>query len=149
MVEYSSQLHKACFPFLDQPDALALLTAMEISELKSGSTLYSTNDYADCLYVLVSGRLAVQKQTGFGDRTQVVALLDPGAPLGESGLLDGQSRGATLVAVTDSWLLSLSRQAFTEITTQSPTLAVKVLTWLMGRLSLRLKKSSERLAHVL
>jgi len=99
--------------------------------------------------VLVSGRMAVQKQTGFGDRMQVVALLDAGAPLGESGLLNAQSRGATLTAVVDSRLLSLSRQAFVEITNHTPALAVKVLTWLMGRLALRLKKSSERLAHVL
>ncbi len=149
MAEYSSQLHEECFPFLDKPDALALLNAMEFSEIKAGITLYRTNDSAECLYVLVSGRIAVQKQTGFGDRMQVVALLDSGAPLGESGLLNAQSRGATLIAVADSRLLSLSRRAFAEITTHTPTLAVKVLTWLMGRLALRLKKSSERLAHVL
>jgi CRP/FNR family cyclic AMP-dependent transcriptional regulator len=149
MVEYSSQLHEECFPFLEKKDVLVLLTAMETSEIKAGSTLYKTNDSADCLYVLISGRVAVQKQTGFGDRMQVVALLDPGAPLGESGLLDTQYRGATLLAVIDSRLLSLSRKAFAEISNHTPTLAVKVLTWLMGRLALRLKKSSERLAHVL
>lgn len=149
MAEYSSQLHEECFSFLDKPDTLVLLTAMENTEIKAGTTLYKANDSADCLYVLVSGKIAVQKQTGFGDRMQVVALLDPGAPLGESGLLSTQSRGATLIAVADSRLLSLSRQAFIEITTHTPTLAAKVLTWLMGRLALRLKKSSERLAHVL
>ena len=149
MVEYSSQLHEGCFPFLDKADALALFCAMEIAEVQAGTLLYTVNDSANCLYVLISGRIAVQQQTGFGDRLQVVALLDPGAPLGESGLLDVQSRGATLTAVADSRLLVLSRQSFAEITTNTPSLAVKVLTWLLGRLALRLKKSSERLAHVL
>ncbi len=149
MVEYSSQLHEGCFPFLHKAEASALFSAMELAEIKAGTTLYTANDSADCLYVLVSGRIAVQKQTGFADRMQVVALLDPGAPLGESGMLDGQSRGATLTAVADSRLLVLSRQAFAEITSSTPALAVKVLTWVLGRIALRLQKSSERLAHVL
>jgi CRP/FNR family cyclic AMP-dependent transcriptional regulator len=87
--------------------------------------------------------------TGFGDRLQVVALLDAGAPVGESGLLDNQSRGATLAAVEDSCLLLLSRQDFANISVTHPVLAVKILKWLMARLSIRLKKNSERLAHVL
>ncbi len=149
MADYSSQLHERCLPFLDKDDAVALLSAMELIEIRAGAILYKAEDVADCLYVLVSGRIAVQKTTGFGDRTQVVALLDSGAPLGESGLIDDQCRGATLTAIIDSRLLILPRQAFLEISRNRPSLAVKVLTWLMGRLTQRLKKSSERLAHVL
>jgi CRP-like cAMP-binding protein len=149
MVHYSPELHEKCFPFLDKTDALALLSATEIIAFKEGAILYKANDSADCLYVLISGRIAVQKHTGFGDRKQVVALLDPGAPIGESGLLDGQSRGALLAVVEDSCLLALSRQSFVALTRVNPTLSVKVLKWVIGRLALRLKKSSERLAHVL
>ena len=149
MVEYSSQLHEECLPFLDKKEATVLLTGMERVEVKGGTPLFSVNDPADCMYILISGRIAVQKQTGFGDRMQVVALLDSGAPLGESGLLADRSRGATLTAIVDSSLLVLSRQAFSEICTISPSLAVKIFTWLMGILALRLQKSSERLAHVL
>ena len=149
MVEYSSQLHEECLPFLDKSDASVLLRVMDLTEIKAGSTLFKTNDSADCLYFVISGRIAVQKQTGFGTRMQVVALLDGGAPLGENGLLESQLRGATLTVVNDSRLLILSRAAFAEIVSTTPSLAVKVLTWLMGRLALRLKKSSERLAHVL
>lgn len=149
MAEYSSQLHDNCLSFLNKDDALALLSVMEIVEINAGETLYKANDTADALYVVVSGRIAVQKPTGFAARTQVVALLDSGAPVGESGLLDGQCRGATLTAVVDSRLLVLQRRAFLEISRNIPSLAVKVLTWLLERLALRLKKSSERLAHVL
>lgn len=149
MVEYSSELHKECFPFLDKVDAEALLRVMESSLFAAGDVLYSINDSADCLYVLVAGRVAVQKFTGFGNRMQVVALLDPGAPIGEGGLLEAQTRGSMLSAVVDCRLLSLSRQSFTELTEIHPSLAVKVLKWALGRISLRLKKSSERLAHVM
>jgi CRP-like cAMP-binding protein len=149
MVDYTDQLGKGCFPFLDKGEAEALLRTMTVVSHKAGTPLYKMNDPADCLYVLVAGKIAVQMPTGFGDRLQVVALLDAGAPVGESGLLDNQSRGATLAAVEDSCLLLLSRQDFANISVTHPVLAVKILKWLMARLSIRLKKNSERLAHVL
>ncbi len=149
MVEYSSELHETCFPFLAKEETTILLSVMESLEIKAGALLYQAHEAADCLYILVSGKIAVQKETGFGDRMQVVALLYPGAPLGESGLLVGQSRGAKLTAVTDSRLLLLPQRRFEQISNDKPALAVKVLTWLMSRLILRLQKSTERLAHVL
>ena len=149
MVEYSPRLHKECFSFLDREDTSALLSVMEMVELQAGSLLYAADDPADCLYIVVAGRVAVQKETGFGDRMQVVALFDPGAPLGESGLLTDKVRGATLTAVSDTRLLILSRQALSTLAIHNPALVVKILTWLLDRLALRLQKSSERLAHVL
>jgi CRP-like cAMP-binding protein len=149
MADYSPELQRLCLPILDEQEARDMLKGMTSLSLASGSNLYVLDDPADCLYLLVAGRVAVRKLTGFADRMQVVALLEPGAPVGESGLLAGQTRGATLTAVTESQLLSLSRQSFNELSVADPALALKLLTWLMGRLSLRLKKSSERLAHVL
>lgn len=149
MVDYSAELQRVCLPFLDEQESRDLLNGMSLIALQSGSSLYLLNDQADSLYLLVSGRIAVRKKTGFGDRMQVVALLGPGAPIGEGGLLVGQARSATLSAVTDSRLLALSRQSFDALSTTDPALALKVVKWLMGRVSLRLKKSSERLAHVL
>jgi CRP-like cAMP-binding protein len=64
-------------------------------------------------------------------------------------LLDNQARGATLATVEDSCLLTLTRRDFTDLATTHPALVVKFLKWLMARLSIRLKKNSERLAHVL
>jgi CRP/FNR family transcriptional regulator, cyclic AMP receptor protein len=149
MVEYSSALHNVCFSFLDRAEVLALLAVMEEVSAKAGHILYKTDDPADCLYVLVAGKVAVQKFTGFGDRMQVVALLESGAPVGESGLLDSRRRGSIIAVIADAQLLSLSRQAFAVLSVGNPSLAVKVLKWLMGRITLRLNKSSERLAHVL
>jgi CRP-like cAMP-binding protein len=149
MGDHSAELLGSSLSFLEEREARKVLEGMSSVSLESGNSLYSLNDPADCLYVLVAGRIAVRTRTGFGDRMQVVALLDPGAPIGEGGLLDGQTRGATLTAVTDSELLSLSRQSFEELSAADPALAVKLLKWLMEKVSIRLKKSSERLAHVL
>ena len=149
MAEYHGETHSQCFSFLDRKEAETLLAAMDWLDLSAGSTLYHSDQSAGHFYVLVTGRIAVQKPTGFGERMQVVALLDAGAPLGESGLLDGQQRGATLTAVLPCRLLVLSSAAFAALTRSHSDLAVKLLSWVVARISLRLKKSSERLALVL
>ena len=91
----------------------------------------------------------MQNKTGFGERMQVVALLDPGAPIGERGLLGHRTRGATLTVVKDSELLVLSQEEFDILVDEDPVLVIKLLKWLLSRVSLRLEKNSERLAHVL
>jgi CRP-like cAMP-binding protein len=122
---------------------------MEALDLDAGAILFRSGQSAVHFYVLVAGRIAVQKHTGFAERMQVVALLDPGAPLGECGLLKGRQRGATLTAVQPCRLLSLSAQAYEVLAQTHSPLALKLLTWVVGRISLRLQKSSERLALVL
>ncbi|SDO81362.1 cyclic nucleotide-binding domain-containing protein [Desulforhopalus singaporensis] len=135
--------------FLSERDREIMTGEMEEIFCRGGSTLFTMDEPAEGMYVLVEGRIAVQKPTGFGDRIQVVALLDPGAPVGEGGLLQGWMRSSTLVAVTDSRLLFLSTEAFEKLETDYPQLALKLVKWGISRLSMRLKKNSERLARIL
>lgn len=149
MAEYWPDTHSLCFPFLTKEEAETVFAAMEPLDLDAGEILFRSGQSADHFYVLVAGRLAVQKHTGFAERMQVVALLDSGAPLGESGLLTGRLHGATLTAVQPCRLLTLSAQAYATLAQEHSPLAVKLLTWVVERISLRLQKSSERLALVL
>lgn len=149
MAEYCAETHARCFPFLSKEEAETVFAAMEALDLDAGAILFQSGQTADRFYVLVAGRIAVQKHTGFAERMQVVALLDPGAPLGESGLVNGRQRGATLTAVQPCRLLCLPARAYEILAQAHSPLAVKLLTWVMGRMSLRLQKSSERLALVL
>lgn len=80
---------------------------------------------------------------------QVVALLGPGAVVGEKGVLEKQQREATLVAVVDSLLYRLPRSEFAKLAVEYPKTGLKILEWLLSRSSLRLDKSSARLAQVL
>ena len=149
MVAFSEQLHKTCVPFLDENEARYLFNCMESVHYKAGNQLFGHGEIGDCVYFVVKGRVAVQNRTGFGVRMQVVALLDSGAPVGERGLLGNANRGSTVVAVKDSELLVLSRSAFDELVRDNSLLAVTFLQYLLGRITLRLQKCSERLAHVL
>ncbi len=149
MVVYSEELQQRCFAFLDKEEAETLLTTMQRVCYAAGTVVFEKGAAADCMYFLHTGKVAVQMKTGFGEKMQVVALLDPGAPVGEKGLLGRRTRGATVVAVKDSELLVFPREAFDILVEEAPALIIKTLKWLLQRVSLRLEKSSERLTHVL
>jgi CRP/FNR family transcriptional regulator len=149
MVRYQTELHDFFTLFLTDSDVEALFGVMESQFLASGDTLFTHGDDADGIYFVVAGRLAVEKDTGFALRKQVVALLGKGAPVGEAGLLPESSRGTTIVAVDDSTLLYLTKNSFDQLCTERPDFGVTFFRWLLGRVSLRLKSSTERLAHIL
>ena len=149
MVKYQTELHDFFTLFLTNSDVEALFSVMEPQSLASGGTLFTYGDNAEGMYFVVAGRLAVEKNTGFALRKQVVALLGKGAPVGEGGLLPESSRGTTIVAVEDSTLLYLSKNSFDELCKERPDFGVTFFRWLLGRVSLRLKSSTERLAHIL
>ena len=149
MVKYQRELHGFFKDFLLNEDIDRFFQMIEPVEIKSSDVLFDSGQEADGMYFVVSGKMAVQKETGFGVRRQTVALLDDGAPVGEAGLLTGNFRGASVVAVVDSTLLYLSRASFDVLCEEHPSLCSNFFRWLLGRVSMRLKGSTERLAHIL
>jgi CRP-like cAMP-binding protein len=123
----------------------------ELTELKlaAGDTLFNVGDRATMVYFLVTGRLAVRKSTGFAEKMQVVALLDPGAPVGEGAVFPGQVHDSTVVAVEESRLVALPGERLQGLAEEKPGLAWKIITRLLLVAHLRLKKNSDRLARVL
>jgi CRP-like cAMP-binding protein len=63
-----------------------------------------------------------------------VAKLGPGAVFGEAALLTGGARTATIVAITESELLAVSRSAFQKVIQQKPELAEKLTNLLASRM---------------
>lgn len=149
MVEYAAELHDHLFPRFSSSDVSILLSIFERVILDEGDVLFSFDQPGDKFFVVVEGQLAVQKRTGFGDRTQVVALLDPGAPVGERALLRDNVHSSTPVAVRKTELLSLSCERFEKFKKEHSLLAMSLLEWLLNSTSLRLRKISDRLSHVL
>jgi predicted acylesterase/phospholipase RssA/CRP-like cAMP-binding protein len=83
--------------------------------LQAGDTLFNAGDTGRDLYFVLSGRL---RALGAGGR--VLSEMGRGESIGEIALLTGEPRTATVVAVRDSLLVGVSREAFEEIVEKYP-----------------------------
>lgn len=117
--------------------------------LKENEVLYRAGDGADGVFFLQYGRLAVMTRSGFAEKERAVALLDPGAVVGEGALAGRVKRGMTVTAVEASELLFLSIEKFSKLEEYHLPLASKILKVLLRAAVLRLTENSKRLAHVL
>ncbi len=141
---------EAAFFFLTREERELLTPHLTRRLLAAGEDLFVEGEEGGHMGFLLSGRLAVKKPTEFSGRYQVIALLDPGAIVGESGLL-GESRvhGATVTAVRESCLLLLQRRDFVKLANDHPRLAITLLEHLLHIVGLRLQQTSDRLSRVL
>ncbi|CAN7424702.1 patatin-like phospholipase family protein [Brevundimonas sp. LjRoot202] len=102
--------------------------------LTGGETLFAEGDVADTLYLLRSGRLGVFRRDGDEDRPpQFVGVIRPGEPAGEMAMLAGTEHTADLVALRDSEVLALPRDAFFEAARTEPDLMVELSRLMIQR----------------
>jgi predicted acylesterase/phospholipase RssA/CRP-like cAMP-binding protein len=79
--------------------------------LTGGETLIRQGEPADCMYLVVSGRLRAYVEHP-GDRDTVVGEIARGEIVGEMGLLIDEPRSTTIRAIRDCELLRLSKEVF-------------------------------------
>ena len=79
-----------------------ILSASNIIKVGRGKVLVSEGDIDDTFFIILSGKVAVNK----GPRT--IAFLSRGECFGEMSYLSGQSRAATVIAETDCILMKIS-----------------------------------------
>jgi CRP/FNR family transcriptional regulator, cyclic AMP receptor protein len=85
-----------------------LARSMTMRDLKQGDVLVREGDTDDHLYVVASGSLGIIKAAGTDNEVTLNALR-PGDVAGELSFLDGTTRFASLVALSDTRVLGLSR----------------------------------------
>jgi CRP-like cAMP-binding protein len=134
---------------LNQTEFQPLSSLFYEKVVMSGEVLYDFDEPAQTLYYLEKGRLSVQKHTGFEEKMQVIALLDSGTIVSEASLLKGYCHQTRVVAVDQCQLLCLDREKYTQLRKDSAETAALFLEYILRIVSLRLEKTSERLAHIL
>lgn len=89
--------------------------------LTRGERLFSIGDPADTLYLLRAGRLGVFRCDD-ARVPQMAAVIKPGEPVGELAMLAGTSHMSDVVALRDSDVLALPREAFFDAARNDPML---------------------------
>jgi len=129
----------------DLPEEMAsdLLAGAPLHRLKAGDTLFEAGDTGDGCYRLDNGLLKVALVSP-QVREQIVAILAPGAIVGDLAVLDGLPRSASVVALTDCELRFLSRLAFQGLARERP----EIYHYLVKLLSARLRQADETIASM-
>jgi CRP-like cAMP-binding protein len=103
---------------------------------------------SDSVFLLLDGRVDVVGTTEEG-RTTTLATLEPGAVLGEIGLLRRAARGATLVARDSAELWEISRDAFESCLARGDRWARIFLLDMAEKLANRLAEVDQRVLDLI
>lgn len=86
------------------------------TELPEGSVLFKQRDEASGMFILKYGKLqVVTGKFAVPAERNILSEIEPGQSVGEFSVIDGLPRSATVIAVQDSVLLSLTAGAFKEL----------------------------------
>jgi len=103
-----------------------LARACQLKRIKNGEILFEEGQSDDELFVILSGRFAVSRDSGRGF-SNTLHLLNPGDLAGESGFLDSKPHSATLRAVGDSEVLTLKREKLESLLVENPVVVYGVM----------------------
>lgn len=100
--------------------------------LTGGEPLFAAGDEADSLYLLRSGRLGVFRRVE-GQPPQFLGVIRPGEPVGEMALIAGTPHSSDVVALRDSEILALPRDAFFEVARTEPDVMIHLSRLMLSR----------------
>ena len=98
------------------------------------------------LYIVTRGRLEVL----VGDQRdwKRVAVIEPGSVFGEQSFVDGKPRSASVRALSDGEIRTLSLESFEVLAAKDPALMRAVVFDLARILSLRLRQTTARVQNL-
>jgi CRP/FNR family cyclic AMP-dependent transcriptional regulator len=134
---------------LHESEAKTLATILGVRQLKDGELLVSEGGAEQTLFILVSGKLAVIS-TGTGGEEQLVHTMKEGECAGTRAFVDRTPRKATLRAIGNATVYTLTPDAFETVVDAHPRLAYKVMRALFRNTHanlMRMNQESQELSN--
>lgn len=119
-----------------------VLNGMEVDDAEEGDEILSPDDPASCLYVIVKGRVRVEKERPDGTILKL-ATMGEGQVFGEFRLLTGKGGRARVVAESDVELLAVSDEEIYRIGERHPEMWDVLWSFYYGRMLNHALASSE------
>ena len=129
--------------FSELPEALSagLLAHAKPVNLPVDASLFMAGDPGDGCYRLNEGLLKVSIVSAMGAE-RILAILGPGAIVGDMAMIDGRPRSASVSALRDCKLSFVSRAAFESFAAKQP----EIYKFLLGLLAQRLRDTDQVVA---
>lgn len=129
----------ALLPNTIADSALARLFASEEAQehvrwfsLPGGQILCEAGETADDLFFVRTGRLAAVRREE-GQEPLFLGVIRPGEPAGEMALIAGAPHTARVVAIRDSEILALDREAFFQAVERDPDVMIELAKLMLAR----------------
>lgn len=127
----------------------AIAARLQRESFTRGEVVFRKGEPSDAMYLVESGQVDVVLDVGLDAEREPLASLGAGSFVGELGLLLNQTRSASLLAVTDSELLALSRADLDALLERYPAIALDLSRELGRRLvATNLRVAPPALAHL-
>lgn len=136
------------FKFLSDADTEILAPYFKCRQVTAGEVLWSEGDEAQFAAFVMSGRIEEKKNTEFEGRQMVIGVYSEGTVIGEFSLIDNLPRAVTAVCLEDAQLLLLPREHLERLLVEHPELGIRLLKGVLLTLSIRLRKSFERMVAI-
>jgi CRP/FNR family transcriptional regulator, cyclic AMP receptor protein len=117
---------------LDEGELAALAAAFVPQRFAAGATIFFEGEAGRDLYLIVAGQVRVYV-LGEDGQEQSVGLLGPREVFGELAVIDERPRSASVVAVTPTLALTLSRERVHELVERAPRFTLNLLRLLSER----------------
>lgn len=137
---------------LPKADLERLRTAGAFERYRAGDAIMKEGETSDAMYLFLEGTVDISRSLtlkiagrGFENAEKSMTRLkaDSAAVFGEMSLFMDAPRSATVTAVTDCLLFSLSRKAYEGLCAASPALGLSLTRAVASILSFRLRKSND------
>ncbi len=139
---------------LDEEQAAVLAHCGDFLRVKAGHSIMLEGERSDTMYMFLEGTVDVSKELtlkiagkGFSQAEKSMTRLQAGsAPVfGEMSLFGDEPRSATVSAVNDCLLFSLTRASYDALCAERPAIALTLTRSIAAMLSSRVRKGNEDL----
>jgi CRP-like cAMP-binding protein len=113
------------FQELTTPELGQVLELLEDVDFKAGETILREGQSTQYLWIVVRGRVEVDKSAKDGSPRQL-AVLEPGSVFGEMSFFRAAPHSASIKALTDGKAMRLSRARYDQLLVQGPSAAHKI-----------------------
>jgi CRP-like cAMP-binding protein len=137
------------FHFLTNEEVELIIPYLDIVAFPKGASIFKEGEKGDFIGFISQGKLEVKKSTEFEGKQVVIATLGRGSLVGELAFVDiDEPRTASVVALENSEIVIMKRDALETLTEKWPHIGIKILKGIIRILAVRLRKSVERLTLI-
>ena len=134
----------ALFAALDLESAAALRASMMEVQARRGEFFFDQGEPGDRMYIITKGKVRLVHRADDGRET-LLGVLGPGDMFGELSVFDAGIRTAAAIALTETLVLSLTREQLHAWLVSRPEVAMKLLQ----ALAQRLRRTEESMADLI